>query len=191
MKCIPSQEKRVLLHPQLTKAQMFVREASLRRETCPWTNPSGSPEQQSLSSRRIHCCTGIVYLLLTLWLYRERTQNCPWVSGRLVPTLAQIRTNDNPKTEHHCRLGQTQGLWGHQYHPGSDFRPWTQGGDWKDSHSQVLSFPKKRKESDAGTFLPLSLVGVIVFELHAKALIIKNHDHGLPWSRDWDSPLPL
>lgn len=29
----------------------------------------------------------------------------------------------------------------------------------------------------------LSLAGVIVFELHAKALIIKNHDHGLPWSR--------
>lgn len=191
MQCIPPQEKRVLLHPQLTKAQMLVREASLRRETCPWTNPSGSPKAEPALQMRSLLYWHRLPTAHPVIIQRTNPKLSLSVWTRLVPTLAQIRTNDNPKTEHRCRLGQTQGLWGHRCHPGSDFRPWTQGGDWKDSHSQVLSFPKKRKASDAGTFLPLSLVGVIVFELHAKALIIKNHDHGLPWSRDWDSPLPL
>lgn len=39
MKYIPSQEERMLLHPQLTKAQMLMREASLRWEMCPLNQP--------------------------------------------------------------------------------------------------------------------------------------------------------
>ena len=67
--------------------------------------PVGVLEQRSLSSRRIHRCPGIVYPTAHPVIIQKTDPKLSLrVWTRLVPTLAQIRMNDNP------RQGTTAGL---------------------------------------------------------------------------------
>ena len=110
----------------------------------PWTNPSGSPgaaepvlqAYSPLSWHSLPYCSPCNY-----------TKNRPKiVLESLDKTCADSCPNKNewqPKTGHHCRLGQTQGLWGHRCHLGSDVRPGLRVGIERTPTSQYFPSPRK------------------------------------------------
>ena len=102
MKLIPSQKKRTRLYPQLTRAQMLTREAPLRWEMCPLSQPHGGP---GVAKAVLQVCSLLQWHHLAYCSPCDCTENGPKiVLERLDVTLAswvwlgaQIRMNNNPR----------------------------------------------------------------------------------------------